>query len=81
MAGHLEIARNQLEKALALAPSEPEVRMRAALVYNRLGDMDRCLSSLEKAVELGYAKRVIRDTPDFDHLHGNARFKKLAQVS
>jgi len=54
--------------------------MRAALVYNYLGDVDRCLSSLEKAVELGYARQVIRDTPDFDHLNGNARFKKLAQI-
>jgi tetratricopeptide (TPR) repeat protein len=81
MAGHTETARNQIEKALALAPSEAEVRMRAALVYNQLGDMDRCLSSLEKAVGLGYATQLIRDTPDFDHLHGNARFKKLAQIT
>lgn len=81
MAGHTETARNQIEKALALAPSEAEVRMRAALVYNQLGDTDRCLSSLEKAVGLGYATQLIRDTPDFDHLHGNARFKKLAQIT
>jgi serine/threonine protein kinase/tetratricopeptide (TPR) repeat protein len=81
MAGHKEAARNQIEKALALAPSEAEVRMRAALVYNQLGELDHCLSSLEKAVALGYARQLIRDTPDFDHLHGNARFKKLAQIT
>ena len=81
MAGHKETARNQIEKALALAPSEAEVRMQAALVYNQLGEVDHCLSSLEKAVALGYARQLIRDTPDFDHLHGNARFKKLAQIA
>lgn len=81
MAGHKEAARNQIEKALALAPSEAEVRMRAALVYNQLGEVDRCLSSLEKAVALGYARQLIRDTPDFDHLRGNARFKKLTQTT
>ena len=81
MAGHKETARNQIEKALALAPSEAEVRMQAALVYNQLGEVDHCLSSLEKAVALGYARQLIRDTPDFDHLHGNARFKKLAQIT
>lgn len=80
MAGHAEAARNQIERALALAPSEPEVRLRAALVYNRLGDMDRCLASLEKAIKLGYAKSVVLDTPDFDHLHGNAKFKEITQT-
>lgn len=79
MVGHREKALEQIERALALAPSEGEVRMRAGIVYNKLGDSERCLASLEKAVEVGYSSQVIRDTPDFNHLRSNVRFKKLTE--
>jgi tetratricopeptide (TPR) repeat protein len=69
----------QIDQALALAPSDGEVRLRAAIVYNQLGDLDRCLASLEKAVAVGYSVQAIRDTPDFDHLHDNPRFRALGR--
>jgi tetratricopeptide (TPR) repeat protein len=67
----------QIDQALALAPADGEIRLRAAIVYNQLGDTDRCLASLEKAVAVGYSAQAIRDTPDFDHLHDNPRFRSL----
>jgi len=54
-----------------------EVRLRAAIAYNQFGDTDRCLVSLEEAVSVGYSAQVIWDTPDFDHLHNNRRFRAL----
>jgi serine/threonine protein kinase/tetratricopeptide (TPR) repeat protein len=71
----------QIERALSLAPDDGEVRLRAAIVYNQLGDTELCLASLEKAEALGYAAQAIRDTPDFDHLHGNPKFRALAHLN
>jgi len=77
MSGHHTEAVQEIERALALAPAEGEVRFRAAIAYNQLGDTNLCLASLERAVALGYSVRVIWDTPDFDHLHNNPRFRPL----
>jgi hypothetical protein len=30
---------------------------------------------------VGYSAQVIRDTPDFDHLHNNPRFRALARLN
>jgi eukaryotic-like serine/threonine-protein kinase len=79
MSGHRQKAVEQIEQALAFAPADGEVRLRAAIVYNQLGDTERCLASLEKAVALGVSAQVIRDTPDFDHLHSNSRFQRLVR--
>jgi Flp pilus assembly protein TadD len=81
MSGHRQKAVEQIERAIALAPQDGEVRLRAAIVYNQLGDTERCLASLEKAVAVGYSAEVIRDTPDFDQLHSNARFRALTHLN
>lgn len=78
MSRHRQKAVEEIEQALALAPTDGEVRLRAAIVYNQFGDTGRCLASLEKAVAAGYSRQMIRDTPDFDHLHTNPRFQTLA---
>lgn len=80
MAGNRAQALAQIKQALALSPSNGEVRIRAAIVYNRFGYTDRCLSALRTAASLGYAPEAIRDTPDFDHLRGDARFPALAEL-
>jgi eukaryotic-like serine/threonine-protein kinase len=80
MIGHLNKAVEEIEQAMALAPANGEVRFRAAIVYNQLRDSDRCLGSLEKAIAAGYSPQIIRDTPDFDHLHNNPRFRALTQL-
>ena len=48
MSQHRQQAIKQIEQAMALAPANGEVRLRAAIVYNQLGDTDRCLSIAEK---------------------------------
>jgi tetratricopeptide (TPR) repeat protein len=81
MSRHRQKAVEEIEQALALAPADGEVRLRAAIIYNQLGDTERCLASLEKAVAVGYSRQMIRDTPDFDHLHSNPQFQGLAHLN
>ncbi len=77
MVGHKSAALSNLQHALDLAPKDAEVRFRAALVYNQLGDTEQTLSSLEKAIAAGYPPSAIRDTPDLDHLRDNPRVQTL----
>jgi tetratricopeptide (TPR) repeat protein len=77
MTGNKAAAMTDLKRALELAPADADVRFRAALVYNHFGDIERTISSLEKAVAIGYPASAIRDTPDFDHLSGNRRVQAL----
>lgn len=79
MIGKRDKALAQMEQALAVAPSDAEVRFRAAIVHNHFGETDQSLSSLEAAASLGYSLQVIRDTPDFDHLRSNVRYRALTQ--
>lgn len=80
MVGDKAEALADASRALQLAPSGAEVNFRAALVYNQLGDTEKCLSSLEKAVASGYPASAIRDTPDFDHLRDNLRIRALLRT-
>jgi Tfp pilus assembly protein PilF len=72
-------AMQNLEKAIALAPSDPDVRLRAAVIYNHFSETDQCIGALKKAVALGLPTSMIRDTPDFDHLRQTAEFQSLIQ--
>ena len=70
-------ALESLQGALRLTPDDPETRFKAALIYNRFGDLPETLSWLEKAAAVGFSRTTIRDTPDFDDLRNNDRFQKL----
>jgi tetratricopeptide (TPR) repeat protein len=70
-------AREQLARALALTATDAEVLFRAAIVYNHFGDTEKTLDFLKKSVAAGYSRTVIRDTPDFDRLQNDARFRAL----
>jgi tetratricopeptide (TPR) repeat protein len=70
-------AMNNLERALAVAPKDAAVMFKAAFVYSHLGDKDQALTWLKKALEAGYPKSAVRDTPEFDHLLTDPQFKRL----
>jgi eukaryotic-like serine/threonine-protein kinase len=70
-------ALDSLQRALEIAPADPDVAFRAAIVYNHFGDTDRCLLWLKKAVDAGFSRSSIRDLPDFDALQGNPKFRAL----
>jgi eukaryotic-like serine/threonine-protein kinase len=70
-------ARDQLTRALETAPADADVLFRAAILYNHFGDTEKTLDFLGKSVSAGYSRTVIRDTPDFDHLKDDRRFRAL----
>ncbi len=77
MLGQKQEGLQYTEKALKESPSDSEVLFRAAIVYNHFGDTEKTLSYLKKSVELGYSRPIIRDTPEFQKLHGNADFNSI----
>jgi serine/threonine-protein kinase len=79
MLGDREQADRHIQRALKLGPNNGEVLFRAALVHNHFGQTEEALADLNKAVQAGYSRTVIRDTPDFRNLQENARFKALIE--
>ena len=74
-------AREQMARALEIAPTDADVLFRAAILNNHFGDTEKTLQFLSKSVAAGYSRTVIRDTPDFDHLKGDAHFQALLPKS
>ena len=70
-------ALTSLQKAISFSPQDPDVRLRAALVYNHFGDTDRTIEWLQKARAAGTSASLIRGTPDFDHLSGDLRLQAI----
>jgi tetratricopeptide (TPR) repeat protein len=77
MLGEKTPAMRYLRQGLQLDPSDPEMRFKAALVYNQLGNANKTVAWLTKAVASGYSRTIIRDTPNFELLHSNRRFQEL----
>jgi len=70
-------AMESLQRAVEIAPKDPDVTFRAAIVYKHFGDTSRCLDWLRKAIAAGVSRSSIRDLPDFDALQGNPEFQML----
>jgi eukaryotic-like serine/threonine-protein kinase len=70
-------AREHMVRALEIAPADADVLFRAAILYNHFRDSEKTLDFLTKSVSAGYSRTVIRDTPDFDHLKDDPRFRAL----
>ena len=70
-------AHEYLARALALTSTDADVLFRAAILHNHFGDTAKTREYLEKAVAAGYSRNLIRDTPDFDHLRNDPRFRSL----
>jgi tetratricopeptide (TPR) repeat protein len=70
-------ARAHLAQAMQITPTDAEVLFRAALLCNHFGDAEKTVDFLSKAVSAGYSRTVIRDTPDFDHLKDDRRYRAL----
>ncbi|PYU14282.1 MAG: hypothetical protein DMG29_10030 [Acidobacteria bacterium] len=77
MLGHRKPALDALEKALALAPGNPSLMFKAALVHNQLGETDQTIRWLEKALLAGYSPSEVRNTPNFERLQSNPGFQAL----
>ena len=73
-------ALDYLQKALKISPSNGEVLFRAAIVYNHFNETEQALAYLKKAVDGGYSRAIVRDTPDFQALQQNPQFQALIRT-
>lgn len=72
-----QAALSTIERALTLAPNDPELRFNAALTHNMLGQINQALAWLGKALAAGISPATVRDNPFLDNLHTNARYRAL----
>jgi len=77
MLGEGKQARGYMDRALALSAGDADLRLKAALIEQRLGQSERALDWLEKAVSAGLSASEIRNNPIFDNLTDNQRFQQL----
>ena len=69
-----------LDEALRRAPSDPQVRYRAALVHALAGRTDQALAALGRALELGYSRADAANDDEFQALRKDARFPALVRA-
>jgi len=70
-------ARQDMARALAIAPKDADVLFRAAILSNHFGEKESTLNFLRRAVDAGCSKTQIRDTPDFDRLQSQPDFRRI----
>ena len=79
MRGERNPALGNLDACLRLQPRSPDLLLNAGIVYQQLGDTNRALDALGKAIALGVSPEMLRDTPNFDVLSDNPQFQGLIQ--
>lgn len=68
-----------VNRAVKLSPQDPQVQINMALVNVQFGRTDAGLDSIERALQGGLARKIVRDDPSFSSLRSNPRFQKLVQ--
>lgn len=68
-----------ISEALAEAPRNSTIVYINALIQVYLGRLDSAFDNLEKAIALGFSKRLIREDPDLAILKTDARFATALQ--
>jgi serine/threonine-protein kinase len=79
MVGERSQAATFLDRALAVAPKDGFVLFRAAIALHQLGEQDRALDALARAVAAGFPKTTVLETPNFNDLWQDPRFQKLVR--
>jgi eukaryotic-like serine/threonine-protein kinase len=75
--GHREESLAALKEALDRRPNDPHYVYLAAWVYNRLGEREKALDALERAIGGGYPRAEARFDVEFKNLKGEPRFERL----
>ncbi|HET7226207.1 MAG TPA: tetratricopeptide repeat protein [Candidatus Eisenbacteria bacterium] len=79
--GQRDLAREAAERALALAPADPSVHARAAVMFEAVGERERALALFERARAGGYAVDVLAANPSLAALRSDPRFQRLLDGS
>ena len=78
--GDTERSKQWTHQAMALAPADPLVLYNAACNWALLGETDRALDGLERAIEAGVAVGDwIHHDPDFESLRMHPRFQAIVK--
>jgi tetratricopeptide (TPR) repeat protein len=80
MLGEKKEAMAKIDLALSMAPKDPDVRYRAALVNNHFGEKRLALRWLNSALAAGFSPMLVRDWPDFDALRNDPEFQRLMEA-
>lgn len=75
--GEPDRARVDLDHALDALPEENEAYYWAAIVQLELGLRDDACKSIEQALERGYSRAEIRDTPEFERFDNCGTYQQL----
>ncbi|MCJ7591035.1 MAG: tetratricopeptide repeat protein [Woeseiaceae bacterium] len=75
--GHAEEARNLIERALGIVPSDPYARYYDGLLKHDRGEAAAAIDALRLAVDMGYPVAMLAADPLLGDLHGDVRFEGL----
>jgi tetratricopeptide (TPR) repeat protein len=75
--GNVEKARELDAKANRKGPGAMYVHYNSALIHVQLGDVDKALEALERAVELDYERQLLRADPALEGLRDDERFRQI----
>lgn len=79
--GERSRALSLVQQALALAPDNIEIMVRAGLVYEQSGERDAALEWIGKALKNGFLIAQIKSLPDLQQLLADPRFEGLRHDS
>jgi tetratricopeptide (TPR) repeat protein/DNA-binding winged helix-turn-helix (wHTH) protein len=77
MLGDLGAARLQMNRAMPLAPEDPQTHYIDGLIHLRENSLDAAAHSFARALELGYSPALLRADPHLRSLKSDARFAEL----
>ncbi|MGO9269083.1 MAG: tetratricopeptide repeat protein, partial [Terriglobia bacterium] len=77
MMGDRKDALARLDQSLQYGRGNKDLLFNAALIYNQLGETGSALEWLQKALEAGYSKEMVRNAPALENLRKNPRYLKL----
>ena len=66
-----------MQRALTIEPKRPNLLLNSAVAYEQLGEHQKAMEALEKAVSAGLAPAQLQQLPNFDRLRDQARFQNL----
>ena len=80
MLGDEESAQARIAESLETAPDDPYASYSEGLIFNRYGDTDAALESLERAVAKGYPTTILKAEPFLTGLKDHPRFERLVNA-
>lgn len=77
MLGAVEEALNLINRAVTVDPGDPYVHYTHGLVLTRMGEPEKALLALKRAVDMGYPLAMLRSEPHLAGLRDTPRYEEL----